>query len=115
MQTVIPSQPSEDASLPVAAIEAARGERLRDSFALLSPTDLAALVGVDKRTLALWRAQHKGPEFIRLGRAIFYRRADVVTWTNSSAIGITKPAEAAAPRVTTTPRPAGLPSFVPGQ
>lgn len=29
MQTVIPSQPSEDASLPVAAIEAARGERLR--------------------------------------------------------------------------------------
>jgi hypothetical protein len=70
----------EDAPLPVAAIEAGRGERLRDAFALLSPTDLAALIGIDERTLAVWRSTHKGPDFVRLGRAVFYRRADVLAW-----------------------------------
>lgn len=62
-----------------------RAEQLRDSFALLSPADLASLLGVDERTLAVWRAAHKGPAFVRLGRAIFYRRSDVVAWTDASA------------------------------
>jgi hypothetical protein len=70
----------EDSPLPVAAIEAGRGERLRDSFALLSPADLAALIGVDERTLAVWRSTHKGPDFVRLGRAVFYQRSAVLAW-----------------------------------
>ena len=57
-----------------------RAERLRDTFELLSPADLAALIGVDERTLAVWRAQKRGPDFVKLGRAVFYRRADVNTW-----------------------------------
>lgn len=81
MQTILPSRKTdgEDAADN-------RAEHLRDSFALLSPADLATLVGVDERTLALWRAAHKGPAFVRLGRAIFYRRADVVAWTDASAL-----------------------------
>ena len=70
----------ENSPLPIAAIETGRGEQLRDSFALLSPADLAALIGVDERTLAVWRSTHKGPDFVRLGRAVFYRRADVLAW-----------------------------------
>lgn len=58
----------------------ARAERLRDVFELLSPTDLSALIGVDERTLAVWRAQRRGPDFVKLGRAVFYRRADVNAW-----------------------------------
>ena len=116
MVSVIPSQPSEAAPLTVVTTEADRAERLRSSFALLSPADLAALVGVDERTLALWRAQEKGPDFVRLGRAIFYRRADVVAWTDSSAAKSGKTADApVAPRATSKPRPVGLPSFVPGR
>ena len=59
-----------------------RAERLRDAFGLLSPADLSALIGVDERTLAVWRAQpqRKGPDFVKLGRAVFYRRADVDKW-----------------------------------
>jgi hypothetical protein len=70
----------EDAAVPVAGVDAGRGERLRDAFALLSPEDMAALIGIDTRTLAVWRSMHKGPDFVRLGRAVFYRRADVLAW-----------------------------------
>jgi predicted DNA-binding transcriptional regulator AlpA len=60
--------------------EFTRAERLRDTFELLSPADLSALIGVDERTLAVWRVQRRGPDFVKLGRAVFYRRADVNAW-----------------------------------
>lgn len=80
MPTVPDSQPIEDAASTPAFVDTGRSERLRDAFQLLSPADLAALIGIDERTLAAWRAMHKGPDFVRLGRAIFYRRADVLAW-----------------------------------
>lgn len=60
--------------------ETGRAERLRDAFELLSPEDLARLIGVDERTLAVWRSQRRGPDYVKLGRAVFYRRADVKSW-----------------------------------
>jgi predicted DNA-binding transcriptional regulator AlpA len=57
-----------------------RSEQLRDAFGVLSPADLSALIGVDERTLAVWRAQRRGPDFVKLGRAVFYRRADILAW-----------------------------------
>jgi len=58
----------------------ARSEQLRDAFKLVSPADLSALIGVDERTLAVWRVQRRGPDFVKLGRAVFYRRTDVNAW-----------------------------------
>ncbi len=58
----------------------ARAEMLRDKFGLLTPSDLAALIGVDTRTLAGWRAQGVGPDVTKLGRGVFYRRIDVEAW-----------------------------------
>jgi hypothetical protein len=75
--------PSVEGNAP--ATGSARGEQLRDAFALLSPADLASLLGVDERTLAVWRAANKGPACVRLGRAIFYRREDVAAWKDASA------------------------------
>jgi hypothetical protein len=57
-----------------------RSKQLRDSFGVLSPADLSALIGVDERTLAVWRMRRRGPDFVRLGRAVFYRRADILAW-----------------------------------
>jgi predicted DNA-binding transcriptional regulator AlpA len=57
-----------------------RSAQLRDLFQLISPADLSALIGVDERTLAAWRTQRRGPDFVKLGRAVFYRRADVTAW-----------------------------------
>ena len=57
-----------------------RGEQMRDAFQLLSPADLSALLEVDERTLAVWRVQRRGPDFVKLGRTVFYRRADILAW-----------------------------------
>jgi Helix-turn-helix domain len=60
--------------------------QLRTGFDLLSPADLAALLAVDERTLAVWRCQKRGPDFVKLGRAIFYRREDVATWIGLNVV-----------------------------
>jgi predicted DNA-binding transcriptional regulator AlpA len=42
---------------------------------------LAALVNVNHKTPATWRARNEGPPFVRLGlRMCRYRRADVEKW-----------------------------------
>lgn len=69
-----------------AAVEQERAERLRDKFDLLSPADLAALLSVDERTLATWRTQKRGPDFVRLGRMVAYRRADVNAWVELNVV-----------------------------
>jgi predicted DNA-binding transcriptional regulator AlpA len=38
------------------------------------------LAGVAGRTLRQWRYTGDGPPFVRVGRAIRYRRADLDTW-----------------------------------
>jgi predicted DNA-binding transcriptional regulator AlpA len=71
---------SAETALPPRAFDNDRGAKLRDSFALLSPDDLADLIGIDERTLAVWRHHKRGPDFVKLGRAVFYRAADVAEW-----------------------------------
>jgi predicted DNA-binding transcriptional regulator AlpA len=73
-------QPSLDADFPPTSVPLPRSEKLRDTFALLSEEDLGALIGVDPRTLTVWRCQKRGPDVVKLGRAIFYRREDVDAW-----------------------------------
>jgi hypothetical protein len=60
--------------------------QLRTGFSLLSPADLAALLALDERTLAVWRSQKRGPDFVKLGRAVFYRREDVATWIGLNVV-----------------------------
>lgn len=76
---------SDDFSL-MRETDAARGVHLRDAFALLSPSDLACMIGVDERTVAVWRSQKRGPDFVRLGRAIHYRKADVDDWIEINVV-----------------------------
>ena len=71
---------SAETALPSRPFNNERGVKLRDSFALLSPEDLADLIGIDERTLAVWRHNKRGPDFVKLGRAVFYRADDVTEW-----------------------------------
>ena len=64
----------------------ARAQRLRDAFGLLSRSDFAALVGIDERTADTWRAQGKGPDVVRVGRSIFYRRRDVEAFIDMNVV-----------------------------
>jgi hypothetical protein len=63
-----------------------RIEKLRDSFGLLSPTDLATLIGRDERTLAVWRSQKRGPDWVALGRSIFYTKVAIESWVSMNVI-----------------------------
>jgi predicted DNA-binding transcriptional regulator AlpA len=76
----MPQPEATTEEFPTPEGETDRAERLRSAFALLSPTDLGALIGVDERTLAVWRSQKRGPDTVKLGRSIFYRRADIEAW-----------------------------------
>lgn len=43
---------------------------------------LAAYLGVPKRTLYRWRTHNYGPRGIRIGRHVRYRRSVVIEWVD---------------------------------
>jgi len=50
---------------------------------LLSDVAAAKIVHQKRSTLATWRATGRGPAFIKLGRRVFYSRADLDAWIAS--------------------------------
>ncbi len=56
------------------------GSRLRAGIGLLLPSEAAALLGLKDRTLDQWRAENRGPDFIRAGGRVFYRMRDIADW-----------------------------------
>ena len=56
------------------------------SHELLSPDQVAALLpGVTKGTLAMWRYDHKGPKYYKLGRKVVYALDELEEWLAASA------------------------------
>lgn len=53
---------------------------------LLTPDEVAELLGIPTGTLANWRYQRLGPTYLRVGRHVRYRRADVETWLDHQAV-----------------------------
>jgi excisionase family DNA binding protein len=47
---------------------------------LLTPSEAAQWLRSTERTLERWRHEQRGPAFVRLGRRIGYRRADLNAW-----------------------------------
>jgi excisionase family DNA binding protein len=59
---------------------------LRDSEALLVEVHAADLLGLSSRTLQSWRSKKEGPPFVRVGRAVRYRRQDLLTWVAANTV-----------------------------
>ena len=49
----------------------------------LLPNQLASYWGVSINTLRKWRWEGKGPCFVKLGRKVVYRRADIDAFANA--------------------------------
>jgi predicted DNA-binding transcriptional regulator AlpA len=47
---------------------------------LLSQREAAARLLLSERTLERWRVTGGGPAFVKLGRRVAYREADLETW-----------------------------------
>jgi excisionase family DNA binding protein len=48
--------------------------------ALLTEDEAAESLRISVRTLQAWRLKAAGPPFVRVGRAIRYRRGDIQAW-----------------------------------
>lgn len=56
---------------------------------LLTPSDVATFVGVPEPTLAQWRYLKTGPAFIKVGKHVRYRVADVEAWLANHTVRTT--------------------------
>ena len=52
---------------------------------LMTTDGLAAYLAVPRQTLAYWRCVGEGPAFLKVGRHVRYRRADVEAWLDTCA------------------------------
>lgn len=58
---------------------------------LLTVAQFAELLSVHPATLATWRYEGRGPRFIKVGRHVRYRLADINTWLDEQARSSTRP------------------------
>jgi hypothetical protein len=61
---------------------------------LLTQRHAALLLRLSERTLERHRVAGTGPLFVRAGRAVRYREADLESWIASRVVGSTSEAEA---------------------
>lgn len=55
---------------------------------LMTPRDAAVYIGVKINTLAVWRMTNKyGLPYLKLGKAIRYRKEDLDAWLVSKSVG----------------------------
>lgn len=66
---------------------------------LLTELQAAIFLTLSSRTLQAWRLKGVGPPYVRLGRAIRYRRSDLVAWLAKQTYAPAAPA--ATPRIST--------------
>lgn len=52
---------------------------------LLTPVEVAELLGVPEKTLAQWRSDRHGPLPLRVGRYVRYRLVDIDAWVEQQA------------------------------
>lgn len=57
-----------------------------DPDRLLNEIQAAQVLGLSSRTLQAWRSQGIGPAYVRAGRAIRYRRADLTSWADQMTV-----------------------------
>jgi len=63
----------------IAQLDPARAES-RPLEGLMDPHATAAFLGVHVLTLADWRTKGAGPSYVKVGRCVRYRLADLEAW-----------------------------------
>lgn len=69
-----------------------------DPDILLSEAETCALTGLADRTLQRKRLDGTGPNFVKLGRRVLYRRRDVLAWIEANTFASTSAVTVAAQR-----------------
>lgn len=74
-----PPQPSQHASQQ-SQVSTAEPHPPVAADALIDPRATAAYLGVSIMTLADFRTKRVGPDYIKVGRCVRYRRSDIEAW-----------------------------------
>jgi len=53
---------------------------------LLTESQAAQLLQISIRTLQAWRLRRSGPPYVQLGRAVRYRRSDLMGWIDANTV-----------------------------
>lgn len=81
------SNENDPPNLTIVAPLSEAAERASASSDLIDEPALAARLGVSRSTLQSWRYAGRGPRFIKLGRMIRYRTADVDAYLRANTRG----------------------------
>ena len=71
---------AEQLQLPLREVIDYRTEELLQELDLVPAEQFAKALGIAEQTLAGWRSSGQGPDFAKLGKTVFYRRADIKIW-----------------------------------
>ena len=66
--------------VPHSGEEPLNGASVRRWLGLLDEAELAKFLAVDTRTIHRWRAEGRGPAFIKAGNAVLFRLPDIREW-----------------------------------
>ena len=56
-----------------------------DAAGLLHEQEAARFLAISFRTLQTWRVRGGGPRFCKIGRAVRYRRRDLIDWVEEQS------------------------------
>ena len=59
----------------------------RENMQMLSEIGLAAYLGVSVAACRKWRAEGRGPTYIKVGRLVRYRMTDIEAWLSTRPQG----------------------------
>jgi hypothetical protein len=62
-----------------------------DADALLTEVEAADFLRLSVRTLQAWRIRIAGPAFVQVGRAVRYRRCDLIAWIEANTVSPSGP------------------------
>jgi hypothetical protein len=57
-----------------------------DADALLTEVEASDFLRLSVRTLQAWRLRVTGPAFVQVGRAVRYRRRDLIKWIEANTV-----------------------------
>lgn len=73
---------------PAPYVPPAVGVELRGVIGLITPAELAVAISVTEQTLSTWRTNGEGPDFVKLGKGVFYRLEDILAWVKKRVTSV---------------------------
>jgi hypothetical protein len=69
---------------PVTNLQLTPPPTVRHGMDLITEEELAVAIDVKVNTLQVWRSHGEGPDFVKLGKTVFYRMSDLRIWVQKN-------------------------------